>query len=105
AIPNLQNVIPALKTSYAVPHIFSALVLVFNTENVSTPPSGFGALLDAGFKGKVGVVDDQYDYLTLAGALASGKAATDLQAGKDFLLSLRANAPKVYPSVDALAGA
>src|SRR5690606_17335485 len=55
--------------------------------------------------GRVGVVDDQYDYLTLAGSLASGKGATDLEAGQQFLRELKANKPKVYPSVDALASA
>lgn len=104
-IPNLQHVVPTLKTSYAVPHIFSALVVVYNTDYVKTAPTGFASLLDPAYKGKVGVVDDQYDYLTLAGALASGKAATDLEAGQAFLKSLRDNEPKVYPSVDALAGA
>ncbi|MDS1139035.1 extracellular solute-binding protein [Pusillimonas sp. SM2304] len=105
ALPNLQHVIPTLKTDYAIPHIFSALVLVYNTEFLKTAPESFASLLDPGLKGKVGVVDDQYDYLTLAGALASGKSGDDLQAGQDFLLALRDNAPKVYPSVDALASA
>lgn len=104
-IPNLQHVIPSLRTDYAVPHIFSALVLVYSTEHVKQAPTGFASLTDAAFKGKVGVVDDQYDYLTLAGALASGKPSTDLEAGKTFLRALRDNAPKVYPSVDALASA
>lgn len=105
ALPNLQHVIPSLKTDYTIPHIFSALVLVYNTEFLKTAPESFASLLDASLKGKVGVVDDQYDYLTLAGALASGKPGDDLQAGQDFLLALRENAPKVYPSVDALASA
>lgn len=105
SVPNLQHVVPTLKTDYAIPHIFSALVVVYHTEYVKTAPTGYAALLDAAFKGKVGVVDDQYDYLTLAGALASGKAASDLQAGQAFLSALHDHAPKVYPSVDALAGA
>lgn len=104
-LPNLRHVIPALKTNYAIPHIFSALVLVHNTEFLTTAPESFASLLDPKLKGKVGVVDDQYDYLTLAGALASGKSGDDLQAGQAFLLALRENAPKVYPSVDALASA
>ena len=105
ALPNLQHVIPALKTDYAVPHIFSALVLVYNTEFLKTAPESFASLLDSSMKGKVGVVDDQYDYLAVAGALASGKSGDDLQAGRDFLLALRKNSPKVYPSTDALASA
>ena len=104
-VANLTHVLPAFKRSYAVPHIFSALVLVYNTERFKAAPSGLAALLDPGLKGRTGVVDDQYDYLTLAGALASGAPANDLARGQDFLRQLKAAAPKVYPSVDALAGA
>lgn len=104
-VPNLAHVLPGLKRSYAIPHIFSALVLVYNTEHVKSAPSGLAALLDKTYSGRVGVVDDQYDYLTLAGALASGGSVKDLELGKKYLRELKANAPKVYPSVDALAGA
>ncbi|NYT64511.1 extracellular solute-binding protein [Alcaligenaceae bacterium] len=103
-IPNMVHVIPSLRRSYAVPQMFSAMVLVYSTEAVSTAPTGMADLLDPRFKGRVGVVDDQYDYLTLAGALAVGKP-NDLDAGLGFLKELRKNEPKVYPSVDALAGA
>ncbi|NCT96173.1 MAG: extracellular solute-binding protein [Comamonadaceae bacterium] len=104
-VPNLKHVLPGLSRSYAVPHIFSALVLVYDTEKVKTAPTGLAALLDASLAGRVGVVDDQYDYLTLAGSLASGKGASDLAAGQNFLREFKNNKPKVYPSVDALASA
>ncbi len=104
-IPNLAHVLPAFRRDYAIPHIFSALVLVYNTEKVATPPDGLAGLLDDGFKGRSGVVDDQYDYLTLAGALAAGAPASDLEQGRKFLRDLRKAQPKVYPSVDALASA
>jgi len=105
AIPNLSHVLPSFRRDYAVPHIFSALVLVYNTEKVTTPPDGLAGLLDGQFRGRSGVVDDQYDYLTLAGALAAGGPPNDLAKGQDYLRELKQAAPKVYPSVDALAGA
>ena len=104
-VPNLANVLPSLKRSYAAPHIFSALVLVYDTRQVATAPDGLAALLDKKLAGRIGVVDDQYDYLTLAGALASGRTVKDLELGQKYLRQLKANSPKVYPSVDALAGA
>jgi putative spermidine/putrescine transport system substrate-binding protein len=104
-VPNLAHVIPQFRRTYSIPHIFSALVLVYDTARVKTPPDGVAALLDPAYKGKVGLVDDQYDYLTLAGALAAGKPASDLQAGRQFLTELRKNRPRVYPSVDMLAAA
>jgi putative spermidine/putrescine transport system substrate-binding protein len=102
-IPNLANVIPQFRRGYAIPHIFSALVLVYDSSRVKTRPDGLAALLDPAYKGKVGLVDDQYDYLTLAGAMAAGKPAADLAAGQKFLRELQQNAPHVYPSTDALA--
>jgi len=104
-LPNLANVIPQFRRGYAVPHIFSALVLVYDTDRVRTRPDGLAALLDPAFKGKIGLVDDQYDYLTLAGALASGGKASDLALGQKYLRALREAAPRIYPSVDALAAA
>jgi len=104
-VPNLAHVIPAFKRPYAVPHIFSALVLLYNPEKVKTRPDGLQALLDPAYKGRVGVIDDQYDYLTLAGSLAAGGTVKDLETGRKFLRALKDNAPKVYPSTDALAAA
>jgi putative spermidine/putrescine transport system substrate-binding protein len=104
-LPNLANVIPQFRRSYAVPHIFSALVLVYDTDKVRTRPDGLAALLDPQFKGKIGLVDDQYDYLTFAGALASGGQASDIALGQKYLRALRDASPRVYPSVDALASA
>jgi putative spermidine/putrescine transport system substrate-binding protein len=104
-LPNLANVIPQFRCSYAVPHIFSALVIVYDTDRVRTRPDGLAALLDPQFNGKIGLVDDQYDYLTLAGALASGGQASDLALGQKYLRALREAKPRVYPSVDALASA
>lgn len=104
-IPNLAHVIPAFKRTYAVPHIFSALVLLYNPDKIKTRPDGMQAMLDPAYKGRVGVIDDQYDYLTLAGSLASGGGVKDLEAGRKFLRALKDNAPKVYPSTDALAAA
>jgi putative spermidine/putrescine transport system substrate-binding protein len=104
-MPNLANVIPQFKRAYAVPHIFSALVLVYNTDMVKTAPDGLKVLLDPIYKNRAGVVDDQYDYLTMAGALASGGQAKDLALGQKFLREFKGTSPKVYPSVDALAGA
>jgi putative spermidine/putrescine transport system substrate-binding protein len=105
AIPNLANLMPAFKRSYSVPHIFSALVLVYDRDKFKTPPDSMNALLDPALKGRIGVVDDQYDYLTMAGALASGGTVKDLELGRKFLLALKQQSPKVFPSTDALATA
>lgn len=104
-VPNLANVMAQFKRKYAVPHIFSALVLVYDKSRFKTPPDSLNAVMDPACKGRTGLVDDQYDYLVLAGALASGGTVKDLDLGRKFLGALKAQAPKIYPSTDALAAA
>src|SRR3546814_14534728 len=45
-IPNMANVYEQFRFSYAVPHIFSSMVLVYNTEAVKTPTDSFGVALE-----------------------------------------------------------
>jgi len=47
--------------------VLLAFVLAFDTNRVRTPPDGLASLPGLAFKGKVGLVDDQYDYIMLAG--------------------------------------
>lgn len=104
-VPNLANMMPQFRRDYSVPHIFSALMLLYSTDKVKTPPDSMSAMLDSAYKGRVGLVDDQYDYLTLVGALASGGSVKDIELGRKFLRELKKMEPKVYSSTDALAGA
>jgi putative spermidine/putrescine transport system substrate-binding protein len=104
-MPNLANVAPQFMRSYSVPHIFSALLMLYSTDKVKTAPDSMNAMMDPAYKGRIGLVDDQYDYLTLAGALALGGGVKDIELGRKFLRELKKMEPKVYSSTDALAGA
>ncbi len=55
-VPNLKHVLPYLRTSGFVPHIYSAQVIVYNPDVVTDPPRSFADLLDPKWKGKTGMV-------------------------------------------------
>jgi putative spermidine/putrescine transport system substrate-binding protein len=104
-IPNLQHAIDALKTPYSIPHIFSAMTLVYNTEKFPTPPDSLQALLDPANKGKVGLSDILYLYNTVFLGLGAGGDAKSFEGGKKFLAKFKNNSPRIYPSNEAVATA
>lgn len=104
-VPNLANVIDTFKTPYSIPHIFSAMVLVYNKEKIAKAPRSLKELQDPKYKGRVGFSDLLYAFNTLYVGLAEGGRADSFDAGTSFLRKLRANQPKVYPSNEAVAAA
>jgi putative spermidine/putrescine transport system substrate-binding protein len=104
-VPNLSQVYEQFRKPYAIPHIFSAMVLVYNTEKFKTAPDSCNVALDAAYKGRMGFSDILYDFNGIFVGLAAGGHANSYDAGKKFLMELRKNAPKVYPSNEAVAAA
>ena len=104
-IPNLANVIPAFKTPYSIPHIFSAMMLVYNKEKFDKPPKSFQDALNPKYKGRTGFSDILYPFNTLFVGLAEGGKGDSFEPGMKFLTKLKANAPKVFPSNEAVAAA
>lgn len=104
-IPNLPHALDTLKTPYSIPHIFSAMTLVYNTEKFPTPPDSLQALLDPANKGKVGLSDILYLYNAAFLGLGAGGDAKSYEGGKKFLAQLKGNSPRVYPSNEAIATA
>lgn len=104
-LPNLAHAIPALKTPYSIPHIFSAMALVYNTGKFPTPPDSLEVLLDPKWKGQVGFSDILYLYNAVFVGLGAGGDTKSFEGGKRFLKKLKANAPRIYPSNEAVAAA
>lgn len=104
-IPNLANVIESFKTPYSIPHIFSAMVLVYNKEKVTTPPKSFNDALDPKYKGRVAFSDILFNFNTLFVGLAEGGKGDSFEPGMRFLKKLQSNQPKVFPSNEAVAAA
>ena len=70
-VPNLEHVLPNLRTDFYAPHIYSPQVLIYNPDKVKDPPKTFTDLLDPKWKGRVGVGDINYFYVMMAAALAA----------------------------------
>ena len=66
---------------------------------------GHGPLWDPRNQGKVGIVDIQHVYTTMAAALVGGGKTGDFDKAKKALLDLKKLKPRIYPSNEALAQA
>lgn len=104
-LPRAGSVVAGLRKPYAVPHIYSALVLLYNPDKVATPPKGFADMWDPKYRGRVGFSDILYSTNTFAAAVAGGGGFSDYEPAKRKLMELRSLDAKIYPSNEALAAA
>ena len=103
AVPRKSAVLPVFNKPDTVPHIYSALAVVYNPDKIKTPPASFSDVLDPKYKGKASLVDIQYIYNILALNLGVGGKMNDLSAGMKALMDWKATNPRIYPSNEALA--
>lgn len=103
-VPNMRNVIPALTKPYALPHIYSGKVILYNPAKMAKPKS-YHDLWDPKLKGRVGLADGLYMQFIESAALINGGSPTNFEPAKKKLLELKALEAKVYPSNEALAAA
>src|SRR4051812_17517678 len=75
-MPLAKDLLPALKSDYSIPHIYSGKVILYNPKMISEAPTTFADLWNPKYKGKVGIIDIQYQYTMMAAALASGGSMT-----------------------------
>ncbi|SHJ24870.1 putative spermidine/putrescine transport system substrate-binding protein [Roseomonas rosea] len=99
------SIVAGLRKPYAIPHIYSALVLLYNPDKVTTPPKSFADMWDPKYRGRVGFSDILYSTNTFAAAVAGGGSFSDYGPARDKLMALRSLDAKVYPSNEALAAA
>jgi putative spermidine/putrescine transport system substrate-binding protein len=105
AVPRLAQVLPVFRKPNTIPHIYSALVVLYNPTKVTTPPKSYADLLDPKYNGRVGFSDILYSYNMAGVNLGAGGTPGDFSKGKAALMDLKKLDPKVYPSNEALAGA
>jgi putative spermidine/putrescine transport system substrate-binding protein len=98
-IPNLVHVRPDLRTDFAVPHIMSPQVLIYNPAAIAAP-GDFGDLLDAKYKGKVGFPDVNYLYVVLGASIFLTGTPTAFEQAKEYCLKLNQNGLRLYPTTD-----
>lgn len=104
-VPRLDKVFPELRTETAIPHIYSAQVILYNTNQVKTPPTAYADLWDTKWRGRIGLADILYPANTLAAALAGGGSVSNLDPAEKKLMEWRSLDVKIYPSNEALAAA
>lgn len=105
---NSKNIVPLFSLKefpYFSPHIYSGKVVLYNPKVFTTPPTGIADLWDAKNQGKVGIVDIQHNYTTMAAALVGGGKTGDFETAKKMLLELKKLKPRIYPTNEALAAA
>jgi putative spermidine/putrescine transport system substrate-binding protein len=101
-IPNLKYVTPALRSPYAVPHIWTGQVILYNPKQVERPPAFCADLWNPEYAGKVGVIDSQYLTIIESAAMISGGSLSDYEPGKAKLLELKKIGVKIYPTAEEL---
>ena len=107
-LKNAKNLIKTFSIAdspYFSPHIYSGKVVLYNPKLISPAPTGLADLWNPKHQGKVGVVDIQHVYTTMAAALVAGGKTGDFEKAKQALLDLKKQKPRIYPSNDALAQA
>lgn len=104
-LKNGANIIPALRRTYSIPHIYSGKIILYNPTKVTTPPTSYADLWDPKYKGRVGFADGLYIQIIESAALINGGSVTNLEPGKAKLAELKKLDPKVYPSNETLAAA
>ncbi|MCC7275424.1 MAG: extracellular solute-binding protein [Alphaproteobacteria bacterium] len=103
-VPSHANVLKPLVRPFAIAHIYSAKVIVYNPNRIKAAPQSFADLWDPKYKGRVGLMDGHYVQNIESAALINGGSMTDYEPGKTKLMELKTLVePKVYPSNEALA--
>jgi putative spermidine/putrescine transport system substrate-binding protein len=107
-LANAKHVIKTFsiaESPFFSPHIYSGKVVLYNPKMIKDAPKGIADLWDPKNQGKVGVVDIQHNYTTMAAALVAGGKTGDFDKAKKALLDLKKLKPRIYPSNEALAQA
>ncbi|MGE0724759.1 MAG: PotD/PotF family extracellular solute-binding protein [Alphaproteobacteria bacterium] len=103
-VPSHANVLKPLIRPFAIAHIYSAKVIVYNPGRIKAAPQSYNDLWDPKYKGRVGLMDGHYVQNIESAALIAGGSMSDYEPGKAKLLELKKLVePKVYPSNEALA--
>lgn len=102
-VPNAKNIIKQLAKPYAIPHIYSGKVIVYNPNKMS--PTSFADLVDPKYKGRIGFADGLYMQVIESAALVNGGSMSNYEPAKATLTELKKHDPKVFPSNETLAAA
>lgn len=103
-IRGYDKILDQFKTNYSVPTNFSALVLVYNKNKISSMTSWKDLWRDE-YAGKIGFTDLSYDKIVPITAITFGGSASNYTPAYDALLDLKRKGVRVYPSNEACGNA
>jgi putative spermidine/putrescine transport system substrate-binding protein len=104
-VPNMRYVIKSLSKPYALPHIYSGKVILYNPERMRPAPQSYNDLWDPKWRGRIGFADGLYMQVIESAAIINGGSPTNFEPAKPKLLELKRLEARVYPSNEALAAA
>jgi len=104
-VRRLSATIPSLRKPYSAPHIYSAKVILYNPNRVTTPPRSYADLWDPRYRGRVGLSDLLYAQYTEMAAIVGGGSVSNFDPAWQKLRELRSLGARVYPSNETLAAA
>ena len=102
-LKNAPNLLPAMKYSYGIGHIYSGKVAVYNPKMITPAPTSYKDVFDPKNGNKLGIIDIQYQYTLVAAALAAGGKVGDIEPGKKLLLECKKAGMRIYPTNEAFA--
>ena len=97
-MPNLKYVLPNLRPTVFVPHIYSAQILVYSPERATRRRRQIGDLLDPRFKGKIGFPRQNFFLAMMGAGLFESGNQDDFDKAKDFMVKLSDNGLRLYPA-------
>ena len=105
-LPNYADTVPALRTPYFVPWLYSGVVIVSNSAKISEPPTSYEALWDKKWAGRIGLTNQLYfQYMMMAGLIRGG-TMTDAAKAKANLAELKSLVqPRIYATHQMLQAA
>jgi len=105
-IPNSATLQPGMRRPYFLPWLYSSWEIVYNPAKVGDLTGSLMDLWNPKYKGKVGVMDQNYPSSMQAASLVSSGRMNDFDGAKRALLEWKkAVAPKVVPSHQQAAAA
>jgi len=104
-LKNAANLIPSMKYSFGVGHIYSGKVAVYNPKLIPDAPKSFKDAFDPKHGNKMGIIDIQYQYVMVAASLAAGGKVNDVEPGKAILMEAKKAGVRIYPTNEAFAQA
>lgn len=96
-LEGFEHIVPAIKTNYAVPILYTGMVLIYDQSRVKEAPSSYADLWDEKWAGRIGFTNQLFfNYMMMAGLVETGNV-NNAEGGFEKLLGLKnVVAPKIY---------